>query len=255
MATTGTGSAGLSTSVKEQVTGEAVAVTSLNAVPVVGPALAAIGSVVLGAHVAKLKDATSENQAVDSAIPAFDIDLQTLVTAINNGQYSPSQGSVAAATMNSQLYNYFHSLVGKPGTAWSGTPLPCGAPSQSTAKCNSGCTVGCCIYNNCIAQPMDCLIKGLAGSPGSSTTIAVPEIYPGKYSTYTRPAYSLTLTIPQTPVVSVVNSLTAGSLSTVAAALGVSGTSAATSGSSLLKWGVIVALFIAAIIAAVKFAE
>ena len=196
----GTGSAGLSNTVKAETAVEAGTAASLNAVPIVGPALSAVAGIVLGAHVAKLKDATDENEEVDNAIPAFDTDIAQLVSAVNKGTYTPGQALVAAKTMSSQLYTYFHSLVGKAGTAWNGSPLPCGAASQSTAKCDSGCTVGCCIYNNCVAQPMNCLETFLASAtPGATTSIPVPEIYPGKYSTYTRPAYTLTLTIPQPP--------------------------------------------------------
>jgi hypothetical protein len=249
---TGTGSAGLSQTVKEETAGEGVAVAGLNAVPIVGPALAAIGSIVLGAHVAKLKDATSENEAVDTAIPAFDTDFQQLSQAVNSGAYTAAQALVAAKTMSNQLYTYFHSLVGSPGTAWGAgsTPLPCGAPSQSTAKCDSGCTVGCCIYNNCVAQPMNCLETFLASAtPGATTTIPVPEIYPGKYSTYTRPAYTVTLTIPQPP--SAVSSILGGESASGTGSEILGAASAALGGGTNFNLTTIAVYFVIAVLVAV----
>jgi hypothetical protein len=159
-----------------------------------GVAAVSILSNLLGQHTARLKDATSENEAVDNAIPAFDADIQQIVSEYNAGSLTAAQALAATKSLDQAQYQYMHSLVGKPGTAWNGTPLPCGQPSQSTAACNSKCTVGCCIYNNVIHQPLDCIEGILAGS--GSGTATFPELYPGKYSPYTRASYTLTLTKP-----------------------------------------------------------
>lgn len=215
-------------------------------------ALASVASTLLGQHVARLKDATSENDAVDNAIPAFDTDIQQIVTSVNKGTVTPAHALIAAKTMSSQLYTYFHSLVGKPGTAWNGSPLSCGAPSQSTAKCDSGCTVGCCIYNNCVAQPMNCLETFLtSATPGATTSIPVPEIYPGKYSAYTRPAYTLTVTVPEppTPTQSILGSGTVAGTGTLGA---VEGAAASALGVSSLNFTtIIVGLTVAVIVAVI----
>src|SRR5277367_4095336 len=71
----------------------------------------------LAQHTARLKDATNENEALDQVIPAFDADLAAIANAFNTGT-SASDCVSALQLVDTNIYTYLRSLVGKAGTAW-----------------------------------------------------------------------------------------------------------------------------------------
>jgi hypothetical protein len=204
------------------------------AVPVIGAAVAVLASIVgglLAAHAQRAADAKNENQAADSASQTFDQVIQAIVSAYNGGTASVAQCQSSLQQMQSTMLQTLQSKVGPPGTAWTKNP-----PGQCAGTaCNSGCTVGCCLYYNDLVPGICSMTQALnamgtslsqaqslaasfplpasvSGSNGvcTSFTMTIPEIYPSKYSDYSRPSYQVTLTMPA------VSSAVAGAASAVA---------------------------------------
>ena len=89
------------------------------------------------------------------------------------------------------MYTTMKSRVGAAGTAWSDSVGQAG-------KCNKQCTAGCCIYWGDFAgggAPAYTGINGLiaAVNNGGKRNVTMPKVYPGKYSSFTRPLYTVTL--------------------------------------------------------------
>ena len=157
--------------------------------------LVGIASSLLAAHAARLKGATNENNAVDTYIPVFDSFIQQLVAAYNSGQCTAAQAAQACQQFDQYIYQAFRRLVGAPGTAWNDT-------IGMGGQCNSGCTVGCCIYFGDLGPPLND-ISYVLGFPTSKwgrgdpringRTVTVPKVYPSKYSSFTRALYTVTL--------------------------------------------------------------
>lgn len=168
-----------------------------------GPIGAAVGAAqslitqLLGQHAARLKGATNENNAALQIVPTFDSFVQTMVQYINTGLVPKAQAAQALASFDQQIYQQLRSLVGAPGTAWSDSMGMAG-------RCDKTCTVGCCLYYSDLGPPLSLLRLALgdssgawgAGDPRISAdyrTITVPKVYPGKYSSYSRPLYTVTI--------------------------------------------------------------
>ena len=156
----------------------------------------AIASVLVSSllqHSARLKGATTENEAVASAVPAFDSDIKAINQAFNNGAVDETAAISALNGLAQNLYMYLHSLVGAAGTAWTANSL-----------CNKSCTVSCCLYYNDIMPSINAAIAAVKTSGGATSQVL--EVFGDKYGLATRPAYSLTW--HQTPVNNVKSSLT-----------------------------------------------
>jgi hypothetical protein len=179
-----------------------------SAVPGAGIAVSVlkIGISELAQHSARLAGATSENQAAEQAIPAYDADLAAINAAYNAGQISKAQAIAALEAVDGNVYKYLRAQVGKPGTAWSGGPPNYSFVSAQPlfaafggVPCTKACTVGCCIYYNDLHLGVLYCIAILSGWPGvdAFTTTAtnwncnIPEIYGDKYGFTTRPSYTL----------------------------------------------------------------
>jgi hypothetical protein len=177
---------------------ESMAVSSLSAIPIAGPAIAAVGNIVLAQHTARLKGATNENQAADQVIPAFDADLAQIVSAYNAGQITAAQAIAGAQQVDAQVKAYLKAQVGAPGTAWS--------EYGAMGPCNKNCTVGCCIYWNDLHPAIVGAPTFANGTVGlipvlqaGSGLVYVPEVYPPSntaYGNYQRAAYSLSVIKP-----------------------------------------------------------
>jgi hypothetical protein len=155
--------------------------------------IGAIASSLLAAHEARLKGATNENNAALQTVPAFDSFLQSIVQAVNVRQIDKPTAAATVASFDQALYQRLKSLVGAPGTAWVDNPA---------GQCNKSCTVSCCIYWADMKPALDLVRYVLgdrqvifgAGDPRlSGNTVTVPKVFPGKYSSYTRPSYTLTI--------------------------------------------------------------
>jgi hypothetical protein len=161
----------------------------------------------LALHTARLKNATNENEALDQVIPAFDADLLAIQNAFNTG--TSAQDCIQALELvDTNIYTYLRSLVGKPGTAWGGptdAEIGPGVNPTYSAPCNKSCTASCCVYLNDLRPA----IYGRAGVNfgiisailAGGGKVAVPEVYPPSdksYGDYSRASYALVFTPPPT---------------------------------------------------------
>ena len=171
-----------------------------------GPVGAAVGATVatvkslfnqLAQHKARMAGATNENNAALVLVPVMDSFLNTVVNGENSGQYDNPSAAAALAAFDQYLYAKLRGLVGAPGTAWSDQ-------SGIAGKCDKTCTVGCCLYFGDLGPPLS-LVRYVLGDAGgrwgaqdprlSGRTVTVPKVYPGKYSSYTRPSYTVTIQV------------------------------------------------------------
>ena len=174
------------------------------ALPLLSGAGKILGSL-FAQHSLRLKDAQTENEMADQAIPAFDQDLQEIITAWNSGQYDAETIAQSFLQLDANMKKYLSSMNGKPGVAWHEYSAP---PAQ---PCNKGCTVGCCLYYvniHTYTVGMAAFVLGQAIQPhqygeGIATgqtsgvkQVTVGQVYPSKYSSYTRPAYTVQLRAP-----------------------------------------------------------
>lgn len=169
------------------------------AIPVVGPALGqaitSIGGLVLGQHTARLKGAINENSAIPAAVSEWDKDVHEIIAELTDAEISPEQAIAALTMVDQQVYGYLHSLVGQPGTSWSGTP--------GNAPCNKKCTAACCVYNNDLQPAIGQLIAAIQRGGG---VVTVPKVYPPSnksYGVFSREAYQLAVTVPSATAVAV----------------------------------------------------
>jgi hypothetical protein len=213
------GQTGLSESEQSTNALETGVATSLNAVPIAGPALSAIANAFLTGHIAREKAAVSENQAVNSLIPAFDSDLKSVFAAMNAGDLTPSEG-VQAVTI---IWNNYWTGI-KPvqqGSNKTITPLSTletgnvagvnggsfGIMCNSQAApggipCDKTCTAGCCVGNDVLTPSIQQAIACFSSPTGG--TINVCKVYGNStYGTTTRNAYNLTYTPPKATPLSV----------------------------------------------------
>jgi gas vesicle protein len=212
-------------------------------VPIIGSAVGAIIGIVAGllaAHAQRAAAAKNENAAADSASETFDQIIQQLMQAYNSGQASVADCMSALQQTQATMLQTLQSKVGPPGTAWTKNPPTGGAGTP----CNSGCTVGCCVYYNdlmpgivmfsqalsALGGPLASAQQVAAGMPAfgnmpatasgsggicTSFTFPIEAIAKSKYSDYTRPAYQVTLTQPAvSSVASSVESLVGGGVGT-----------------------------------------
>lgn len=162
-------------------------------------------SALLAKHTQRLQDATSENQALDNLIPAFDADLQAVVQAFNSGT-SPSDCITALYAIDSNAYSYLRAQVGRPGTAWGGPStgaIGMGINPTYSATCNKKCTAGCCVYLNDLRPVIFGrsgvnigLVETIQKGGGSVSVPAIAAPPRTAYGDYSRAAYSLNLKAP-----------------------------------------------------------
>lgn len=178
--------------------GSFLGMAASTAIPVVGAAIAvavSIAASLLAAHKARLKGATTENQAVDQYVPVFDSFVSKIVNAYNTKQISAAQCAQACQQFDQALYQTFRGFVGRPGTAWSDT-------NGMGGKCDKTCTVGCCVYFGDLGPVLNNISFVLGFPTGkwgqgdpriSGRTITVPKVYPSRYSAYSRALYTIQL--------------------------------------------------------------
>jgi hypothetical protein len=207
------GQTGLTSSEQSTNALETGVASSLNAVPIVGGALSAVANAFLTGHIAREKAAVSENQAINSLIPAFDTDLKSVFAAANAGDLTPSE-SIQAVTI---IWNNYWTGI-KPvqqGSNKTITPLSTletgnvngvnggsfGVMCNSQAApggipCDKTCTAGCCVGNDVLTPSIQQAILAFQSPTGG--TINVCEVYGNTtYGTTTRAAYKLTYTPPK----------------------------------------------------------
>jgi hypothetical protein len=227
----------------------------------IGAGVAVLVAVIAGlwaAHEARVKGATQENQAINSAVQTFDAGIKAIFAAANSSDPTKNVSGPVAAQQVQQLFAQFFAEMGPyttaPGTkdasggganCGSGTLNPAG-PCMGTPGghvCNSDCTATCCVGCQDLYPTMLQAVAVLNNPAGGS--IQVCTVYGSKYGANLRSGYSLTYNPPAPP--SPIASVAAGAntvLTDVVSALtgGAVPTSAPSSGSSWLVPAVIAAL-------------
>jgi hypothetical protein len=187
--------------------------SAASAIPVIGAAISAVANILIAQHTARLKGATSENQALDQIIPAFDADISQIADAFNAGTlngkpFTSAMATAGLAQVDAQIYAYLKGQVGPPGTAWDGS-----------GTCSKSCTTGCCVYYNNLHSA----IYGPSGAPYNGnltkangatglipavqssvpTSCYIPEVFPPSdtaYGNYTRAGYHIAIIPPSAAV-------------------------------------------------------
>lgn len=148
----------------------------------IGQQVLGIVGKLLAQHTLRLHDAQTENSEVAQLIPALVQDAQEIVAALNAGQIDANSAIQSLAGLDTYIKGRLQSYVGKPGTAWSGSPSGCPDGSSGmngSHSCNKQCTVGCCIYYNFFEPFLDCLIRRIA--KGGVQAAALAPINGNKY--------------------------------------------------------------------------
>ena len=189
-----------------------------------GPVGAGIGAVVgviaglWAAHAARAKGAKTENQAVNSALQAFDASLQYLFQQANSGQVT---GTQAAGIAQQILGNYWAGMapyMSGPGRAdTSGGGANCGSSTLNPAgpcmgtpgghKCDKSCTAGCCVGCQDLYPTILQAIQVFNSPTGG--TVQACGVAGSSYGVSARSGYSLTYTPPApTSAAGIANALT-----------------------------------------------
>jgi hypothetical protein len=164
-----------------------------SAIPIAGAVIGVVGAIVgplLAAHRARIAGATSENSHNAAVTALFDQAIPQIVAYWNKTH--DKAGSIGELKQLQQyLYTTMKGRVGQAGTHWDDATGVAG-------KCNKACTAGCCIYYGDFAgggAPAYTGINGLisAVQNGGRRSVTMPKVYPGKYSSFTRPLYTVTL--------------------------------------------------------------
>jgi len=184
------------------------------AVPLIGVGIALVTSLIAGfwsAHEARAKGATTENAAVSSAVQAFDSTMKAIFAAANSSNVQQNISAAQAVTLCQQAYTKFWqgvcSFTQGPGRAdTSSCGANCGGPTNFAApcagmpgghKCDSSCTVSCCVGCQDIKPAVDQAVALFQSGQGG--TITVCAVASSKYGLGARGAYSLTWTPPTLP--------------------------------------------------------
>jgi hypothetical protein len=126
-----------------------------------GPIGAGIGALVgviaalWSAHAARAKGATTENQALNSALPTFFQSVQAIFSAANSGQITGAQAASTIQSVYQTFWSQMCPFTTGPGRAdASNCGASCGGPTNMAAPCsgmpnghfcNSSCTATCCV--------------------------------------------------------------------------------------------------------------
>jgi hypothetical protein len=176
------------------------------------------------AHEARVKGATQENQAINSAVQAFDAGIKAIFAAANSSD--PSQnitGTQAAQQCQLLLQQFFAEMAPytrAPGAADASNggancgngQLNPGGPCTGTPgghMCDKSCTATCCVGCQDLYPTVLQAQQVFANPQGG--TIQVCTVYGSKYGANLRSGYSLTYTPPKIASVSgTVSSLLGG---------------------------------------------
>jgi hypothetical protein len=193
-----------------------IAGQAASAIPVVGAAVSAVISIFVAASKKRAQEASSENQAVDAAIPPWDALVQQCAQMLNSGSMTPQEAGVILGTPRTAqnfgipagvAWQRFWQEVGpqvQPGR----NGCQNGSVTQGGISFCGGKTYGaaCCIayddLDNSMGNPnlpSDCFFSALkkaTAQPGTTFTATILGIYPSKYSTFSRPSYQVQITIP-----------------------------------------------------------
>lgn len=209
--------------ISSSITGIAVGAGSI-AGPV-GAGIAVLVGVIAGlwaAHSARVKGAKAENQAINSAVQAWDAGMKAIFAAANSSDPTQNVSAADAANQVEQLFGTFWAQMSpymhSPGTAdasgagthcGNGTLMagdPCSGTPGSPAPCGKSCTATCCVGCADLYPSMLQALQVLASPTGGSVKICT--VFGSSYGAQLRSGYTLTYTPPT--VASTVSSVTSG---------------------------------------------
>jgi hypothetical protein len=161
------------------------------------------------AHAARVKGATAENQAINSAVQAWDAGMKAIFAAANSSDPTQNVSGSQAASQVQQLFSQFWAQMSPymhaPGTAdasmggtncGNGQLMP-GNPCSGTPgghPCGSSCTATCCVGCADLYPSMLQALQVLNSPSGGS--VQVCTVYGSKYGAQQRSGYTLTYTPP-----------------------------------------------------------
>lgn len=198
---------------------------------IAGPIGAGIGvlvGVIAGlwaAHAARVKGATAENQAINSAVATWDSGMKAIFTAANSSDPATNISGAQAAAEVQSLWSQFWAAMSPylhaPGVADSSQGgVNCGSttlnPQGACAgtpgghKCDASCTATCCVACQDLYPSMLQAIQVLNSPAGG--TVQVCAVSSSKYGASSRGSYTLTYTPPTlaTTAGGILSSLTSG---------------------------------------------
>lgn len=193
----------------------------------IGAGVVILGSLIAGLwakHEARIKGATQENQAINSAVQTFDAGIKAIFAAANSSDPSQNVSGSQAAQQVQQLLEQFFAQMAPythaPGAAdasnggancGSGTLNPAG-PCMGTPgghMCDKTCTATCCVGCQDLYPTMLQAVAVLNNPAGGS--VQVCTVYGSKYGANLRSGYTLTYTPPKvTGAASLLSDLTGG---------------------------------------------
>jgi hypothetical protein len=172
----------------------------------IGAGVGALVGIIAGlwsAHEARAKGATTENQALNSALTAFNSSLQAIFSAANSGQVT---GSQAAGVCQQALQSFWTGMApytSGPGRAdASNGGTNCGTVNPSAPctgmlnghYCNSSCTATCCVGCQDLTPTVYMAVQLLNSSTGGS--IQTCNVAGSKYGATGSAPFTLTYTPP-----------------------------------------------------------
>lgn len=161
------------------------------------------------AHQARVKGAKMENQAINSAVQAWDAGMKAIFNAANSSDPTVNVSGAQAANQVQGLYAQFWAQMSpymrSPGTSdTSGGGVNCGSSQLNPAgpcagtpgghKCDASCTATCCVGCQNIFPSMLQAMQVLNSPTGG--TVQVCAIAGSKYGANARSGYTLTYTPP-----------------------------------------------------------
>jgi hypothetical protein len=168
-----------------------------NSVPIIGAALSSVMSIMMAASAKRAKQATSENQAVATAVPYWDKNIATVVSLYNSGQIN----NVGAAQLIDSAWAAYWSEVTaqiQPGR----NGCQGGAVTQGPTQTFCGGKVygaACCVgYDN--LKNSNIYMKTAITqnwNTGKPTPAVIVAVFASKYGGINRPQYTVTFSAPR----------------------------------------------------------
>jgi hypothetical protein len=103
-------------------------------------------------HEARIKDAKTENAAMNIIAPGWIETINGIIAEYNNGGIDGPTAAAELAQLTSLVYASLQRYNHMPGINWAGGAGQPGLRSQKpgTVRCDKHCTIGCCLFNNII---------------------------------------------------------------------------------------------------------
>lgn len=178
----------------------------------IGAGIGAIAGAIAGiwaSHAARVKGAKAENQAINSAVQAFDAGIKAIFDAANSSDPNTAITGPQAAQLVQQLYGQFWQEMlpfthGPGAKDSSGGGANCGSSQLNPAgpcagtpqghKCDGNCTATCCVGCQDLYPVMLQAVAVFNNPSGGS--VQVCTVVGSKYGANQRAGYTLTYTPP-----------------------------------------------------------